>query len=247
MTAPEPRWADNPELPPGVSLRKAVALFAGLQCFGPAAWSLIIIGLASDWQGYGFGSAFGAWLLPLLLAGVILTLATLGALPICRLISMTGYLFMRVFILGFCFLGIALAYGSTAMVPCILATMIGVVVIEFYAWLNVRSMSEQKIIEQMKDAFSEVNDSGRFRLLSHGPGLSEEEMWLKGSTQFRLLSALILLSPFLIALAVTGRSDAISGPIMVTIGLVVYFLAAGSWAGQYALSRAIRMRLTGYF
>lgn len=247
MTASEPNWADNPELPPGVSLRKALALFAGLQCFGPAAWSVIVIGLASDWQGHGFGIAFGAWLLPLLLAGGILILATLGALPICRLISMTGYLLMRIFILSFCFLGIALAYGSSAIVPCIWVTIIGAAVIELYAWLNVRSMSEQKIIEQMKDAFSEVSDSRSFRLLTHGPGLSEEEMWLKGSVQFRLLSALILLSPFLIALAVTGRGNAMSGPIMVVIGLVIYFLAAGSWAGQYALRRAIRLRLTGHF
>lgn len=247
MTAFEPDWEDNPALPPGVSLTKALALFAALQCFGPAGWSVIVIGLASDWQGRGFSIALGVWAAPLLLAGGILMLATLGALPICRLISMTGYLLMRLFILSFCFLGIALAYGSSAMAACMWVTIIGVAVIEIYAWSNVRSMSEQKIIEQMKDAFSEVDDSGKFRLLTHGPGLSEKEMWLKGSVQFRLLLALALLSPFLIALAVTGRGDAISGPIMVAIGLVVYFMAVGSWAGQYALRRAMRLRLAGRF
>ncbi|MDO5604684.1 MAG: hypothetical protein Q4G25_05920 [Paracoccus sp. (in: a-proteobacteria)] len=247
MTKPAPRWADNPKLPIGVNLYKALALFVVLQCFGPAAWSAMIVGLASGWQGRGFLMFLVLWMAPLVPAAVILALALLRATPICRLISTTGYLFLRSFIVGFCVLGIGLAYGSSSFFPCVWATIIGIAGIEIYAWLNIRQMSDQKIIKQMKGAFSDIDESGRFQLLTHGPGLSEDEMWLKGGVQFRLFSALALLSPFLFALAVTGRGDAMAGPIMVAIGLVIYFLAVGTWAGHYALRRAIKLRLAGSF
>lgn len=247
MTAPTPGWIDNPQLPTGISLTKTLMLFTFLQCVGPAAWSIVIIGLASGWQGRGFGIALVVWAAPLLLAMAIWVMARLRARPLCQLISMTGYVLFRLFILGFCFLGVALAYGSSNLIPCIWATILGVIGIELYAWLNVRALSDQKIIDQMRNAFSEIDENGQFQLLTHGPGLPEDDMWIKGGLQFRLVSGLAMLAPFLIALAVTGRGDAMAGPIMVAIGLVVYFLAVGTWAGQYALSRAISLRLAGRF
>lgn len=247
MTKTTTGWADSPQLPAGVNLKKALALFAALQCFGPAAWAVVMIGLSSGWHGYGFGIALGVWAASLLLAGAVLVLAALQALPICRLISMTGYMSIRLLILSFCFLGIALAYGSSSLHACIWATLLGAAGVELYAWLNVRAMPDDQIINQMKDAFSKIDENGTFQLLTHGPGLPEDEMWLKAGVQSKLLLVLVLSAPFLISLAITGQGDAMAGPIMVTIGLAVYFLAVGSWAGQYALRRAIRLRLAGRF
>lgn len=247
MTRAAPTWDENPKLPPGVSLFKAIGLFVLLQCLGPSLWSVAIIGLQAGWDSTATRIALLVWAVPLLLAAAIALLALTRRAQLDRLISFTGYFLFRGILIGFCFLGVALAYGSDALVPSVWTAILGLAVVEIYAYLNARAFSDEKIITLMRSSFSKVDERGRFQLQTHGPGVPEGEMWLKGGVQYRLIAGLVLLSPFLLALAVTGRADAIAGPIMLTIGLLLYFLAVGTWAGQHALHRAIRLRQAGRF
>lgn len=247
MTSATPRWDENPELPRGVSLFKAIGLFVLFQCLGPSLWSVVIIGLQAGWGSTAAWIALLVWAVPLLLAAAIVLPAAARLAPLDRLISVTGYFLFRGILIGFCFLGVALAYGSDAFVPSVWIAILGITLIELYAYLNARAFSDEKIMELMRSVFSDVDDMGRFHLRTHGPGVPEGEMWLKGGVQYRLIAGLVVLAPFLLALAVTGRADAMAGPVMLTIGLLLYFLAVGSWAGQHALRRAIRLRQAGRF
>lgn len=247
MTPATPRWDENPRLPRGVSLFKAIGLFVLFQCLGPSLWSVVIIGLQAGWGGTAARIALLVWAIPLLLAAAIVLLAAARLAPSDRLTSFTAYFLFRGILIGFCFLGVALAHGSDALVPSVSMAVLGIALIELYAYLNARAFSDDKIVELMRSAFSDVDDTGRFQLRTYGPGVPEGEMWLKGGVHYRLIAGLVVLAPLLFALAVTGRADAMAGPIMLAIGLLLYLLAAGTWAGQHALRRAIRLRQAGRF
>lgn len=247
MNTPLPRWHESPSLPPGVDLHRSLGLFALVHLFGPSGWAVLIIAVQSGGRKDVLVVALIAWILPLIVAGAVLVAAARQAVPICRLISFTGYTLFRGFLLGFCYLGIALAYGSPAFLPSLCLGMAGVLLIELYAYLNARRFSDEKIIQLMNGSFSKPEADGRFQLLVHGPGLPEDDMWIGGAIHLRLLIGFCFLAPFLFALAITGRGDAMAGPIMLSLGLLLYFFSVGNWAGQHALRRAIKLRLAGKF
>lgn len=243
----KPFWDADPPLPPGVKPLKAFRIFVLNQVIGFNAWTLLIIGLEAGFSSRTFHISVAIWAMPFLVAGLLFLANFLKLVPFARLFSWAGYMSMRVIFGSFTVLGLGLAYGSEAFTICLWMTILGIAGIELLVWLNVSRFSDEKIIRIMADDLSPVAANGSFYLKTYGPSVSGKDMWIRGKTDYMLFSAFAAIAPLLLALGITGRGDSLAGPTMVSIGLLIYFLARGTWAGQYALHRAIRLRLAGVF
>lgn len=243
----KPFWATNPPLPPGVSPLRMFGYLVLYHLIGPTAWAVLLIGLEAGFSSPAFWISVSIWAIPFVIMGLLFVANLLNLVPFARLFSWAGYMSMRLVLGGFMALGLGLSYGSEAFTISLWATIFGIAGIELLVWLNVSRFSNEKIIRIMGDDFSPVGANGSFYLKTYGPSVSGKDMWVKGKTDYMLFSALAAIAPLLLALGLTGRGDSLAGPAMVSIGLLIYFLARGTWAGQYALHRAIRLRLAGVF